>query len=94
LACCVSGQKGDDIDPAHIRFGTGGGTGLKPHDSFCVPLHHHEHIKQHQVGEIEYWGENLGAAIQLANDLWEVSGDDYEALLLIARFRLGIHNRQ
>jgi hypothetical protein len=49
--CAVIGCGVRQCDPAHVRRGTDGGTGVKPGDNWVNPLcrtHHHE---QHQVGE-------------------------------------------
>lgn len=86
LPCCVTGVSGFS-QAAHIRHGLAGGMGLKPCDSLCVPLHFMAHATQHRVSEVEYWGDRLEAAKQLAKDLYAVSGDTMAALLLIAKFR-------
>ena len=52
LPCAVPGCRGKS-DPHHVRAGTGGGTGLKPSDAWCVPLcgglagHH---MEGHRIG--------------------------------------------
>lgn len=93
LPCCMTGLNGQ-TDPAHIRTGNGGGMGLKPHDKHCVPLRHSEHMKQHETSEEKYWGEHLDRAKKLALDLWEISGDDDKAYLLIGAFYYAVQSRQ
>lgn len=39
------------IEAAHVRIGTEGGTGLKPHDKWCIPACSKAHQEQHQIGE-------------------------------------------
>ena len=39
------------IEAAHVRVGTDGGTGFKPHDVFCIPLCEYHHGQQHSTGE-------------------------------------------
>lgn len=51
--CVLSGQS--PSDPAHIRIGGGGGMGMKPSDDRVLPLAHHLHAEQHQVGELTFW---------------------------------------
>lgn len=50
-ACCVPGCDRRPIEAAHVRTGTGGGTGLKPDDTWVISLCSHCHRHQHQVGE-------------------------------------------
>lgn len=49
-------------DPAHIRYGSGAGTGRKPSDWFTVPLCNAHHREQHQVGEVTFWHKYAGEA--------------------------------
>tara|TARA_R100001244_G_scaffold106318_1_gene78881 strand:+ start:4005 stop:4298 length:294 start_codon:yes stop_codon:yes gene_type:complete len=53
--CIVTGSS--PCDPAHIRFGGGGGMGLKPDDNRVLPLVHQLHQEQHQIGEVRFWLE-------------------------------------
>lgn len=55
--CVICGAS--PCDPAHIRYGLGGGMGLKPPDNLVLPLCHHHHMEQHQVGEAVFWGKAL-----------------------------------
>lgn len=78
-------------EAAHIRSGTGGGTGLKPSDEWTVPLCHEHHAEQHRIGEASFW-RNLDAARQLARNLWLLSGHDgqhdfYAAITTICNAR-------
>tara|TARA_R110000744_G_scaffold107013_8_gene203455 strand:+ start:4054 stop:4374 length:321 start_codon:yes stop_codon:yes gene_type:complete len=69
--CIVTGANGSDhetVDPAHLRWNTGGGTGLKPSDCFANPLLHSEHIKQGDMGEKLYWLEAVNNDPQILAD--------------------------
>lgn len=48
LPCSIRGCQGK-AQAAHVRQGTGGGTGLKPPDRWCVPLCHQHHQDQHTM---------------------------------------------
>ena len=63
-ACSVPGCENRTIECAHVRTGTDGGTSLKPHDRWTLPLcgpgfvngeavegHHRE---QHRLGEASF----------------------------------------
>jgi len=53
--CIITGLT--PCEPAHIRWGMGGGMGLKPDDSRTVPLVPQLHRRQHQIGEKRFWLE-------------------------------------
>jgi hypothetical protein len=72
---------------AHIRSNTGGGMGLKPSDSWCVPLCVNCHRKQHETSEAKFWGYKIQAAKQLANKLFQASGDNIEGMRLISEWK-------
>ncbi len=62
-ACCGCGST-TAIECAHVRSGTGGGTGIKPSDKWCVSLCKECHTWQHRVGEATFereMGINLKA---------------------------------
>ena len=50
-------------DPAHIRAGLEGGTGLKPGDDLTLPLCHTCHMDQEAHPGPEWWVENVLKAI-------------------------------
>ena len=85
LPCCVTMLEGS-TQCAHIRHNTGGGVGMKPEDRWCVPLSYQEHARQHEMGEVNFWGDSLEDAKQLALDLWKNTGDEYTAMGLIRKF--------
>lgn len=89
LPCCVTGYP-PPSDPAHISAGNGKGMALKVGDNNAVPLSWTEHRRQHVSGELSYWGADLDRAKQLARDLYEVSGDNLRALILLSKFRTGL----
>lgn len=86
LPCCMSSNNAPS-DPAHISKNSGRGIGIKASDIRAVPLTHIEHLKQHQVGEITYWGDKLEDAILLGENLYRVSGNWEKAVRLILEFR-------
>lgn len=49
--CCVPGCDRRPIEAAHVRTGTGGGTGMKPGDEWVISLCSYCHRRQHQIGE-------------------------------------------
>jgi len=51
FSCCVPGCDRRPIEAAHVRTGTGGGTGMKPGDDWVISLCSHCHRRQHQIGE-------------------------------------------
>lgn len=85
LPCCVTGNR-TQVQAAHIRLGTDGGTSLKPSDCFVLPLSAAEHFTQHNRGERTYWGERLDSAIDLALSLFEHTGNEIECHKLILGF--------
>lgn len=89
LPCIISGTD-QQIEAAHIRYQTDGGTSLKPSDFWTVPLNTMVHKKQHNIGEKSFWegnGYTLEEVKQLARDLYAVSGDEQKARDLIREFR-------
>lgn len=60
--CVISGQlalPGDSVVPAHLRFSRSGGTGMKPADNHVLPILQSLHVKQHGMGELQFWRENM-----------------------------------
>lgn len=51
-------------DPAHIRYGSGAGVGMKPADWYAVPLCHAHHSEQHRIGEVTFWHKYAGECPQ------------------------------
>lgn len=49
--CSVPGCLAREIECAHVRTGTDGGTALKPSDVWSVSLCCEHHAEQHQMGE-------------------------------------------
>lgn len=62
---CVSCAGSHQIECAHLRLETAGGTSLKPHDAWTLPLCAREHFAQHVVGEKTFWA-NVG------KDPWKI----------------------
>lgn len=53
-ACCVPGCLANDIECAHVRSGTDGGTGMKPSDWWTISLCTAHHAEQHLIGEAAF----------------------------------------
>lgn len=56
---CVITHKDSSVDPAHIRWGLGGGVGLKPPDNRVLPILHEIHAMQDIQGEVAMWRAHL-----------------------------------
>lgn len=87
LPCIICGNT--DVQCAHIRRRQGGGMGLKPCDSKCVPLCITCHKNQHESGELVFYHGFGGyeAAAVLATKLYKVSGDEEKAKLKILEWK-------
>jgi hypothetical protein len=57
-ACSVGGASGQGcggrIEAAHVRSGTDGGLGVKPSDTYTIPLCSDHHAEQHRIGEASF----------------------------------------
>lgn len=84
LFCCVC--LAPEPQAAHIRVGNSGGTGLKPGDDCTIPMCAKCHAKQHSFGEYFYWRSALTNAQQLAEYLYEITGDIEAARVAVAGF--------
>lgn len=76
LPCCAT-YSPFDVQAAHISKGTDGGKGIKPSDSWLVPLTVTRHRAQHVIGEITFWRAfgGIERARQLAQDLYAITGE-------------------
>lgn len=58
FSCSVPGCMEGPIESAHVRRGVpaaeAGGTGLKPHDKWCISLCAEHHREQHAIGEASF----------------------------------------
>ncbi|MGE3279941.1 MAG: hypothetical protein AB7H90_00965 [Alphaproteobacteria bacterium] len=84
---------------AHVRTGTGGGTGLKPDSRFTVPLCAEHHREQHDLGELGFWTDLGIDPVSVALRLWTVTGDVEAGNRTVERARTAIslhqkHNRK
>ena len=86
LPCCVSGVS-NQTQACHIRHRCYS-MGMKPGDNKTIPLWWGEHLRQHEVGEKIFWSEYGGIekALELAEELYKVSGDDDKGNILIWEF--------
>lgn len=59
--CRVPGCGAVGCDPAHVRYGQSGGTGLKPSDDLAEGFCHGHHMEQHawKGGEADWWMERV-----------------------------------
>lgn len=85
FGCSVPGCEELPIEAAHVRVGTGGGMGIKPHDKWVIALCRDHHSEQHRLGEPSFerkHGINMKA---LAEEFaaksphrrkWEACNDD------------------
>lgn len=87
LPCCISGIE-RQTQAAHIRSGWLG-MGIKPSDELCIPLSWKLHAKQHQQSEKKFWEPYGGVerAKELAKELYKVSGDMNQALVIVSIWR-------
>lgn len=78
LPCLVTGSM-VNVEAAHVRmsedsFGkVNAGHSAKPADEWTVPLNHDEHMRQHSMGEREYW-QSVGInPLKVAQQLYGIS---------------------
>ena len=74
LQCSVRGCPRVDIDPAHVRVdlpadALKGGTSLKPHDAWIIPLCRDHHNEQHR-GEVTFSQIHNLDPVGLSQTLW------------------------
>lgn len=87
LLPCVAGGQGQTV-AAHLRKFTDGGMGIKPSDCYVLPLSVEQHNRQHQVGELTFWGgeEGMKKAIDWARKLYDAK-DIFEAQRIVIKAR-------
>lgn len=85
-------------EPAHIRKGKDGGTGMKSSDRYSVPLcascHRLDGRSQHSLGELTFWSELRIDPTDIALRLWTVSGNIEAGNRIVFRARQAIALRQ
>ncbi len=91
LPCLACRWDGEGIQAAHVRSGTDGGMGMKPSDRYVVPLCAAHHARQHQVGELTFWGDLGIDPLNVALRLWTISGDVVAGARIIFRARQHIN---
>jgi hypothetical protein len=82
------------VQCAHVRIGTGGGAGLKPHSRFTIPLCAEHHREQHQIGEQTFWADLGIDPVNTALRLWTVTGDVEAGIRAVERARSAISLHQ
>ena len=89
---CVKCATLIDVQAAHVRIGTDGGTGLKPSDCYTVPLCESCHLTgpeaQHR-GERTFWAKLKIDPKDLALRLFAISGDLEAGMRIVRIARLG-----
>ena len=87
LPCVVCNKP--DVQAAHIRSGNKAGMGLKSSDLCCVPLCCGCHSEQSSMSERAFWKDygGIDKAIELARDLFNVTGDTIEGMKRISEWR-------
>lgn len=85
LPCLVCDS--EPTDAHHIRKGSDGGVGLKPSDSFTVPLCRAHHQDIHSKGEQTFFGKRLAAARHLSVALYCANGNTDKAFEAIREYR-------
>lgn len=82
--CCMTGRT--PVDAHHIRDASNSGTGIKPHDTYAIPLHYEAHIYGvHQKGKEKFWGKNnqyLLCTKYISKYFTEELRKDYKKILL------------
>ncbi len=80
FGCSVPGCKREPIEAAHVRLGVPledkGGTGMKPHDKWAIPLcggPDGHHAQQHRVGEASFDELHHIDSLDIAAGLWRAS---------------------
>lgn len=87
---CVSCSAENRSDAAHIRFGDlsrgkpPAGMGMKPDDKWALPLCRDCHRIQHAQNEKAFWAKAEIDALELAERLYEHTGDEEQARAAIA----------
>lgn len=92
LPCLVTGNE-IETEACHIRYSDAKagkfnpGVGAKPDDRWTVPLSSTLHREQHSMGEKRFW-ESYGIdPIEIAKQLYAVSGDHEQGCKIIAKAR-------
>jgi hypothetical protein len=79
-------------EAAHVRMPSGAhgkksGMGMKPDDSWSLPLCHHCHMEQHKIGEARFWHDLGISPILLCVELSAVSPDHEKMAWVCLRAR-------
>lgn len=74
-------------EASHIRLLSNSGVAIKPADNRALPSCHACHMTAHRIGERTFYGNDLDAAIRLAEDLYENTGDTEKASWLMLGWR-------
>lgn len=93
LPCAICGSR-PPSEACHIRAGTDGGLGVKPHDRWTVPMCSAHHREQHQRGEVEFFGSRGVDSHGLATRLWLKSGDQAAGERAVHRMAIEVMNRR
>ncbi|MDQ0505998.1 DUF968 domain-containing protein [Xanthobacter agilis] len=76
---CISTGRMDRVEAAHLRFSEeafgkiGPGHSAKPSDEWVLPLTHEEHMRQHSMGEEDFWSGLGIEPLKIAQQLYGIS---------------------
>lgn len=76
---CISTGRMDRGEAAHLRFSehdfgkVGPGHSAKPSDEWVLPLTHDEHMRQHDMGEEDFWAALGIEPLKVAQQLYGIS---------------------
>jgi hypothetical protein len=99
LPCIITGRR-DGVEAAHIRFADPRygkrATGMqeKPDDCFVLPLHRDLHSQQHATNERSWWSGRKIDPVPIAMALYQWSGDDDRAQVILAQARAALGGSQ
>lgn len=79
------------IQAAHVRFADTAGMGQKPSDYRAVPLCPACHRKQHDVGEVTFWGSREMAESAIIRNLMHYIGETAD---IVKMLEAGIEERR
>lgn len=94
LPCIITGRR-DGVEAAHLRFADPRygkrATGMqeKSDDKFTLPLHREIHSDQHSGGERAWWEARKIDPVPIAIALYQCTGDDDVAEVILAQARMG-----
>src|ERR1700761_7043524 len=74
-------------DPAHLPDKRSSAMSSKAPDNFVVSLCRSCHVRQHSIGHRKFWGGHLDKIVNIANQLYTISGQTDKALWMLLGWR-------